>query len=125
MKVLTALLALTLLAPLTAHSAHAAEDVIVLVDAHARPGAVDAVVAGFRRSQARCPIWQGCRRFEITISDSAPSHVVVIEQWDSIDAHKEQVGRVFAQASFREFRALLERDLAFRYLRLDRVEGAD
>ncbi|MDD9942262.1 MAG: antibiotic biosynthesis monooxygenase [Myxococcales bacterium] len=98
--------------------AHTPKGVLVLVDAHVKPTKRDAAIAGFRRSQARCADWPGCRRFEIGISDSDPNHVMLVEHWDSVALHKAEHARITAQESFRAFRALLERDLVFRYLTL-------
>ena len=98
--------------------AHSSEGVVVLVDAHIKPGMLDAALAGFKRSQASCPDWPGCRRFEVAVSDADPNHVVLIEHWKSISMHKAEHARITGQESFKAFRALLERDLAFRYLTL-------
>jgi len=97
-------------------SAAASEGVLVLVDVQVKPGEVEQVVERFHRSQQRCATWDGCQRFEVTVSADDPNHVVVVEQWRSIEAHKAVISEIFQSDSFRDFRKLLLRDLEFRYL---------
>lgn len=107
-----------LLVSLPAATTHAADGVLVLVEAHVRRGKRDAVLASFRRSQASCPNWDGCRRLEIASSQTDPDRITLVEHWDSVAHHKAEVAKIMARQSFQDFRALLTRDLVFRYLRL-------
>lgn len=104
--------------------ARAQDGVIVLVEVVAKPGQRAQVLAALRRSQTRCAEWPGCRRFEIGISADDDRRFVLVELWDSIAQHKAEVAKVVSGKHFAAFRALLERDLSFRYLRVQDTRAA-
>jgi quinol monooxygenase YgiN len=94
------------------------KSVLVVVKAHAKPGMRDALIAGFKRSQAASPAWPGCRQFDITIAPERDDLVIVIERWDSAAQHGALFRQIVSDEGFKRFRELLSADLAPRYLEL-------
>jgi quinol monooxygenase YgiN len=92
--------------------------VLVLVEAHAKPGMRDAVIMGFKRSQALAPQWDGCRQFEIAVPADRDDWVVVVERWDSAEQHKRLFSQITSTEGFAQFRDLLTEDVSPRYLEL-------
>ena len=93
-------------------------EVIVLVEAEAKPDNIASVLMGFKNSQGQCPQWEGCLDFQLTVSDNNPNLVILVERWTSAALHRKEVQSIMGQDSFAEFRALLVKDLNFHYLNL-------
>lgn len=92
--------------------------VLVVVEAHVKAGMRDAVIAGFKRSQAASPEWPGCRQFDITVAKDRDDLVIVVERWDSAAQHGALFRQIVSSEGFKRFRELLSSDLAPRYLEL-------
>lgn len=93
-----------------------ADPVVVLVEAQAKSGNLDAVIAAFKKSQKNCAEWEGCLKFDVTVSSATANLVMLIEVWESKARHQQQVQTIMAGESFPGFRNLLAKDLAFHYL---------
>jgi quinol monooxygenase YgiN len=94
------------------------KQVLVLVEAYAKPGMREAVIAGFKRSQGASSQWPGCRQFDITVAPERDDLVIVIERWDSAAQHGQLFRQIVAGEGFKRFRELLTAELSPRYLEL-------